>query len=173
MFALLKLLQSLIRTLHSDGTPGQVAAGITLGACLGLTPLASAHNLGIACLILLLNVSIPGAMLGWLLFLPAGFALDPLFHRLGHTLLLDTPALMPTWEAWYNTPVLPYTGFNNTIVLGSLVGWLALSLPIFIAAHIGIARYRATVGERVRRSRFYRAVSGSRAYNVYTWFRAG
>jgi len=171
MLTLLKLVQSLIKTLHSEGTPGQVAAGIALGSVLGLTPLVNVHNLLIAALILVLNVSVGGAMLGWALFLPAGFLLDPLFDRIGRQLLLETPALEPLWTAWFNTPVLPYTNFNNTIVLGSFVAWLALALPIFFAARYGVARYRATLGERVRRSRFYNAVTASKAYNVYTWFR--
>jgi uncharacterized protein (TIGR03546 family) len=171
MLTLLKLVQSLIKTLHSEGTPGQVAAGIALGSVLGLTPLVNVHNLLIAAFILVLNVSVGGAMLGWALFLPAGFLLDPLFDRIGRQLLLETPALEPLWTAWFNTPVLPYTNFNNTIVLGSFVTWLALALPIFFAARYGVARYRATLGERVRRSRFYNAVTASKAYNVYTWFR--
>jgi len=171
MLTLLKLVQSLIKTLHSEGTPGQVAAGIALGSVLGLTPLVNVHNLLIAALILVLNVSVGGAMLGWALFLPAGFLLDPLFDRIGRQLLLETPALEPLWTAWFNTPVLPYTNFNNTIVLGSFVTWLALALPIFFAARYGVARYRATLGERVRRSRFYNAVTASKAYNVYTWLR--
>ena len=32
MLTLLKLIQSIIKTLHSEGTPGQVAAGIALGS---------------------------------------------------------------------------------------------------------------------------------------------
>ena len=171
MLTLLKLLQSLIKTLHSEGTPGQVAAGIALGSVLGLTPLMNVHNLLIVALILVLNVSVGGALLGWALFLPLGFALDPVFDRIGRQLLLETPALDPIWTAWFNTPVLPYTNFNNTIVLGSFVAWLVLALPIFFAARYGVARYRATLGERVRRSRFYNAVTASKAYNVYTWFR--
>jgi uncharacterized protein (TIGR03546 family) len=171
MLTLLKLVQSLLKMLHSEGTPGQVAAGIALGSVLGLTPLINVHNLLIAALILTLNVSVGGAMLGWALFLPLGFALDPLFGRLGQELLLDTPALTPMWTTWFNTPVLPYTNFNNTIVLGSFVAWLMLALPIYFAARHGVARYRATLGERVRRSRFYNAVTASKAYNVYTWFR--
>ena len=171
MFTLLKLLQSLVKTLHSDGTPGQVAAGIMLGAAVGLTPLMSAHNLVIALLICVLNVSFGGALLGLAVFAPLGFLLDPLFDRIGHRLLVETPALEPLWTWMYNTPALPLTGFNNTIVLGSLVSWLILALPIFLVARAGIVRYRATIGERVRQSRFYRAVTASRAYNVYTWFR--
>lgn len=171
MLTLLKLLQSLLKTLHSDGTPAQVAAGLALGAALGLTPLMNVHNLVIVALILVLNVSIGGAMLGWALFLPLGFLLDPLFDRIGRQLLLDTPALTPLWTTWFNSPVLPYTNFNNTIVLGSLVAWLALWLPIFFAARYAVTRYRATLGERVRQSRFYQAVTASKAYNVYSWFR--
>ena len=171
MLTLLKLLQSLDKTLHSEGTPGQVAAGMALGAALGLTPLINVHNLVIAALILVLNVSLGGALLGWALFVPLGFLLDPVFDRLGRQLLLETPALAPMWTAWFNAPILPYTNFNNTIVLGSVVAWLALSLPIFFAARSGVARYRATIGERVRQSRFYNAVTASKAYNVYTWFR--
>ncbi len=171
MLTLLKLLQSLIKTLHSEGTPGQVAAGIALGSVLGLTPVMNVHNLLIAAVILVLNVSIGGALLGWAIFLPLGFALDPVFDRVGRQLLLETPALEPMWTAWFNTPVLPYTNFNNTIVLGSFVTWLVLALPIYFAARHGVARYRATLGERVRRSRFYNAVTASKAYNVYTWFR--
>lgn len=171
MLTLLKLLQSLIKTLHSDGTPGQVAAGMALGAALGLTPLMNVHNLVIVALILVLNVSFGGALLGWALFAPFGFLLDPVFDRVGRQLLLETPAFQPMWTSWFNAPVVPYTNFNNSIVLGSVIIWLALSLPIFFVARSGVSRYRATLGERVRRSRFYNAITASRAYNVYTWFR--
>jgi uncharacterized protein (TIGR03546 family) len=119
MFALLKLLQSLIKTLHSDGTPGPVAAGRAVGAVLGLTPLMNGHNLLVFSLVLLLNVSFGGAMLGWMAFLPVGFLLDPLFHAIGLQ-LLQAPSLRALWTGWYNTPLVPYTNFNNTVVLGSV-----------------------------------------------------
>lgn len=170
MFALLKLVQSLIKALHSDGTPGQVAVGIALGAALGLTPLMNLHNLLIFSLIVILNVSFGGGMLGWALFVPIGFLLDPVFDPIGRS-LLQSQALRSMWTAWYNTPLVPYTNFNNTIVLGSFVGWLALTVPIFFAARWGIARYRATIGARVRQSKFYKALTASKLYNVYELFR--
>jgi uncharacterized protein (TIGR03546 family) len=170
MLALIKLIQSLIKTLHSAGTPGQVAAGMALGAALGLTPLMNLHNLIIFSLIVLLNVSFGGGMLGWMLFVPVGFLLDPLFNRIGSS-LLTAPSLHGFWTDLTNTPILPYTNFNNTIVLGSFVAWLVLAVPIFFAARYGVARYRATVGERVRQSRFYKAVTASQAYNIYKMFR--
>ena len=170
MLTLLKLVQSLIKALHSEGTPGQVAAGVALGSALGLTPLVNVHNLVIFAFLVILNVSFGGGMLGWALFVPAGFVLDPVFDRVGAALLI-APGLRPLWESMYNTPLLPYTNFNNTVVLGSVVGWLVLLVPIFLLSRFGVARYRATIGERVRRSKFYQAVTASKVYNVYRLFR--
>jgi uncharacterized protein (TIGR03546 family) len=79
--------------------------------------------------------------------------------------------LTPLWTSFYNTPAIPLTNFNNTIVLGSLVFALLFALPLFFATRWAVARYRVTVGERVRQSRFYRAVTASKVYNVYKMFR--
>jgi uncharacterized protein (TIGR03546 family) len=170
MLALLKLIQSIIKTLHSEGTPGQVAAGMALGAALGLTPLLNVHNLLVFSLIVILNVSFGGGMLGWALFVPLGFMLDPVFHAIGLG-LLQAASLRGLWTSMYNTPLVPYTNFNNTIVLGSVVGWLALAVPIFFASRWAVARYRATLGARVQQSKFYKAITASKAYNFYRLFR--
>jgi len=170
MLTLVKLLQSLVKALHSEGTPGQLAAGIALGSILGLTPLLSLHNAIVFALIVLLNVSFPGAMLGWALFVPIGFLLDPLFDSIGHTLLF-TPSLTPFFTSLYNMPVVPLTNFNNTVTLGSLVFSVVFFLPLFFATRWGVARYRATIGERVRQSKWYRTVTASKLYNVYRLFR--
>ena len=170
MLTLLKLIQSLIKTLHSEGTPGQVAAGMALGAALGLTPLMNVHNLVVFSLLVLLNVSFGGGMLGWALFVPLGFILDPVFHAIGLG-LLEAKSLRGLWTAMYNMPLVPYTNFNNTIVLGSVAGWLGLAVPIFFASRWGVARYRATIGQRVQQSKFYKAVTASKVYNVYRLFR--
>ena len=170
MLALLKLLQSLVSTLHSQGTKGQVAAGIALGSALGLTPLLNAHNLIVLLLLMVFNVSFGAGMLGWAIFTPVGFMLDPVFDRIGRTLLLDTPALRPTWASWFNTPGLPYTNFNNTVVLGSVVGWVVLWLPIFALSYFLVGLYRAKVAKRIEESRFFKVVGASKLYNVYRMF---
>lgn len=169
MFTLLKLIQSLFGALHSEGTPGQLAAGIVLGSFLGLTPLMNIHNAVIFALLVLLNVSFAGGMLGWALFVPIGFLLDPLFDWIGHGLLL-APSLRSMWTSLYNMPVMPLTNFNNTVVLGSVVFALVFAIPLFFVLRGAVARYRETVGARVRASKFYRALTASKVYNVYKMF---
>lgn len=168
---ILKLIQSLFKTLHSEGSPGQVAAGIALGSILGLTPLLNLHNAIVFGLILILNVSLPGAMLGWALFVPIGFLLDPVFDQIGRVLLLETPTLSPLWTTFYNTPVVPLTNFNNTVVLGSVVFSLFFFTPLCFASRWGVARYRETIGQRIVNSRLYQLITASKLYNIYRLFR--
>src|SRR5213593_1033659 len=158
MFGLIKLIQSLIGALHSEGTPGQLAAGLVLGSFLGLTPLINLHNAAIFAALVLLNISFAGGMLGWAVFIPFGLLLDPLFDWIGHSLLL-APALRGLWTSFYNMPIIPLTNFNNTVVLGSFVFAVLFAVPLFFLARYGVARYRATIAERVRQSRWYRAVT--------------
>lgn len=166
---LLKLLQSLIKTLNSNGTPGQVAMGMALGAALGLTPVASLHNAVVFALALILNVSLGGFFLGWSLAAPLGFALDPLFHLVG-TKLLEATALVPLWTTLYNVPGVPLTRFNNSIVLGSLVVWLLSIPPVYLVLRYLVATYRESVYERLRKTRFFKVVAASKLANLWALF---
>ena len=166
---ILGLLQSMVKALNSEGRPGQVAAGIALGACLGLTPLMNIHNLVVVLLAMILNVSLAGFSLGWTLFVPLGFVLDPLFHAIGEK-LLGAPSLAPMWTSFANTPVVSLTGFDNTIVLGSVVFWIVAWLPIWLLAKWGVAKYRVRVYERLKHTRVFQAVQASNLYKVYKVF---
>jgi uncharacterized protein (TIGR03546 family) len=171
MLAILKLVQSLFKTLHSDGSPSQVAVGMALGVALGFIPLMNLSTVLIFVLLFLLNVSFGAGMLGWALSVPVGFALDPVFDRVGRWLLIDSPGLTPFWTRLANAPVVPLTNFNNTVVLGSLVTWLVLFVPLVLLFRWGVVRYRATIGQKVMGSRLYKAIVGSQVYNLYRLFR--
>jgi uncharacterized protein (TIGR03546 family) len=171
MYTFIKLIQSLVKALNSEGTPGQVAAGMALGSCLGLTPLVNLHNLLIVAVILFFRVSVPGAMLGWFIFTPIGFVLDPGFDAVGTALLVESGPLEGLWAAAYNAPVVALANPTNTIVLGSFVSWLVLAVPIYFLARWGVATYRRTIYERYKDHRVFKALRASKLYNVYNMFR--
>ena len=122
-------------------------------------------------LLAILNVSFAAGMLSWAVFVPIGFMLDPVFDRIGRALLVDSTALRPMWTAMDGVPGLALTNFNNTVVLGSVVAWLVLFLPIYFGARAGVVKYRATWGRKVVESAWYKALQASKLYNVYSWFR--
>lgn len=170
MLAILKIIQSLFKALNSEGTPGQVAAGIAVGSVLGLTPLLSLHNLLVVAAIALFNLSVPGAIVGWLLAVPLGFLLDPVFDRVGLWLLTDVLALVPLWTTVYNTPIIALAKLNNSVVMGSLAGWVVLSVPIYLVGRVGVGWYRATIYPRLERMKLFKAVRASKLFNVYRLF---
>ncbi len=173
MYWIVKFVQSLVKALNSEGTPGQIAAGIAFGSCLGLSPLISLHNLLIVGVILFFRVSVPGATLGWLIFTPVGFLLDPLFDTVGTALLADTSALRPLWVTLYNAPFVALGNPTNTIVVGSLVSWIVAVVPIYFLARSGVGTYRRTIYARYKDARLFKAIRASKIYGVYRLFRPG
>lgn len=167
---ILKFLQSLFKALNSDGTPGQVAMGMALGAAFGLTPLVSLHNLVVLAVAMLFTVSFPGVMLGWAIAVPVGFMLDPLFDRIGMAILMND-AFAPFFTWVINTPVIALSRLNNTIVLGSLVSWLVLLVPLYLVFRFLVARYRSDIYARLEKARFFQAIKASKLWSVYEMFR--
>jgi uncharacterized protein (TIGR03546 family) len=93
-----------------------------------------------------------------------------LFDAIGRA-LLGAPALRGLWTSLYNMPVVPFTKFNNSVVLGSLVSWVVAFLPIYFLGVWAVAKYREKVYERLKRTKFFQMVSASSLVQVYNWFR--
>lgn len=140
--------------------------GMAIGLCFGLTPLVSLHNLVVLAVAMLTTVSMPGVFLGWAIATPVGFLLDPLFDRIGMALLMQD-ALAPFFTWVVNTPVVALSRLNNSIVIGSLVVWLALLVPMFFVFRVLVARYRADVYAHVQKWRVTQALKGTKVWSLY------
>ena len=101
---------------------------------------------------------------------PVGFLLDPAFDAVGRALLVDAEQFAPLWTVVSNTPVLSLANFNNTVVLGSLVGWFVLAVPIVFGARVGIVQYRRHLYPKVAKLRVVQAMKASKVYNLYRLF---
>lgn len=162
----IKLLIKLINILNKDASPQQIAAGMALGAIIGWTPAMSLHNLLIFALILMLQVNIASALLAAGVFSLFAYAFDPLFDRIGYALLM-LPALKPLWTSFYNTPILPWTRFNNTITLGSLVFALATFWPLYLLVVWGVVKYREKLLANIQKWKIVQILKASTWYSLY------
>lgn len=157
----------LIRIIHSETDPRQISLGFALGMIPGLTPLTSLHNLLVLLAILFFRVNIGAAMLSWGVFKILAYALDPLFHQIGLFLLTGVAFLQGLWTTLYNAPLVPYTRFNNSIVMGSLVFSLLAFYPVYWGGRFMVVKYRETLMERFNRLRI---VQVFRASDLYKWY---
>ena len=164
---ILKFLNKILKILRSGETPGQIAAGFILGMIPGLTPLWELHNLIVIFLIIVLNVNISMAILSFVMCSGIAYLLDPLFHGFGYWLLVDLEFLNGFWTYLYNFPVLALSHFNNTVVIGSLVGSLLLAYPVYLLVKKGVVLYRERIDAKVQNWKIVQVVKSSKLYSIY------
>jgi uncharacterized protein (TIGR03546 family) len=165
-----KLLLKLLAILNKDATPQQIAGGMALGAIIGMTPAGSLHNLVVLVLIFMIRVNITSAFLAAAVFKLFSYLLDPLFNRIGYALLVKAKGLHPAWEALYNTPIVPWTEFNNTLTLGSLVFALLIFWPLYFAIVKGVIHYRVKIITRIQKWRIVQILKASKWFELYQRF---
>ena len=165
------MIRGLIALLRGKSSPGFVAAGFAVGAILGLIPKGNLLGVFFFLLFFLTQIDKAVALISTLLFTPLGYLLDPLAHRVGRYLLADVAALKPVWTALYNLPIIPWTHFNNTVVLGQLVLGLLIFIPLFIAVRLAAVYYQKNVFARIQKLKIVQALSSLRVYKLYRKYR--
>lgn len=160
---------NLLRLLHSEAGQYQLSAGVAAGFILGMTPFLSLQSFIVFVFILFFRVQFTAAFVTAFFFSFIAFGLDPLFHHVGK-IVLSTPSLYPLWETMYNTPLIPYTRFNNTIVMGSAVVTLFLSPLIFMLSLLLIKKYRNIVVTKFKGTKFFKAFKASKLYKLYSHY---
>jgi uncharacterized protein (TIGR03546 family) len=167
MVFLLKQLFGLVRLLNSETGQNQIAAGVACGLILGFAPAFSLQTVLVILILLFFRIQIGAATLAAFFFSFIAYLLDPV-HNLVGIWILSAPSLQPLFTQMYNMPIVPFTRFSNSIVMGSGVVSVILALPVFFISRSLINKYRATVVARFSNTKFFRALQRSTLYNWYT-----
>lgn len=163
----LQIVSNFLKVLRAGQTPRQIAAGFALGSIVGLSPMFTLQGLFVWLLILIFNVNLSAAILSFTLFSIFAYLLDPAFHWLGYQLLVNVEALKELWTTLYNAPIAPLTRFNNTVVMGSFLAAIILSVPVYFGMKQLVIAYRATLGAKIEQWKIYQIVSKSALVRWY------
>ncbi len=163
---LLSAFQSVVSAFQGGSEPKFAAAGVALGAVLGLLPPGNLIALAVLLALFFLRANKSLALLCAVGFKAIAWGIDPWAHRLGLAVLLWHP-LKPLWTWIYNRPVLPWTRFNNTVVMGNLVIGIALFFPLYCGFKALVGAYRARWKEKVDQWPVMRAVKALGWYQKY------
>ncbi len=169
LFWIISQLQSLIFALHSKDSPRQIAAGFAIGSLAGWVPFNLLYSTTILLLLYVLNVNTGFGILGIAILTLFSYLIDPWAGKLGEWLLTGIPALKPLWTFLYNLPIVPFTRFNNSVMLGSLVIALILAWPIYKLAFWGVLQYRARWKDQIEQWRIIKWANASKL--VTLWIR--
>lgn len=163
----LNIFSKILKILRSNESPNQIAGGFVLGMVMGMAPFWSLFGVFLIFILIIFNVNIAAALLAYAVFSMVVFLADPLIHQLGYWLLVDMQWLKPLWTYLYHTPFVPYTSFNNTVYLGSIVVSLLLAVPTFIAVKKFVVNYREKYEERVKNWKWIKWIKASKVYELY------
>jgi len=148
---MIKATAKLIVALNGNAKKTQIAAGFAWGLLLGLIPM------GVFFIVLFLcsfffrhnhGAKIFGMAIIKLLSPVYVYWLDSLG---GFILTIDS--LQQIFTTMYNMPFVPWTKFNNTLVMGGLAAGFALWIPAFVLFIILIPLYRNNVAPKIRDSK--------------------
>lgn len=169
MLLIFKFLASILKVLNSEEAPQQLAAGFAFGAWIGLMPIGLVATLfGLFAFLINVNLGILTVALG--VFKLIAFLIDPVANHIGFALLTKIPSLHPFWTELYNLPIVPYTRFNNTIMLGSFVIGFFLLVPNYFLGRWLVALYRSRVRDRMDKWKITQFVKASSFYKYYVTF---
>jgi uncharacterized protein (TIGR03546 family) len=84
----------------------------------------------------------------------------PALDALGWS-ILHIDSLQPLFTTMYNMPFVPFTKFNNTLVMGGLAAGIVLWLPVFFLFKALIPLYRNHLAPKIRNSKLVKKLAGS------------
>ncbi len=147
----MKLWQRLQGCVSGIDSPGQLAAGLTFGMMIGFIPKDSLIVYSLLGVLLVIRANLIAASIAGLVSAGLAGLLTPVFHTVG-LYLLESNTLKPLWQQISELPLVGWTRFNNSLVMGSFVIGLFSAVPVFHVSKRWFAAYGSASYRRFRNS---------------------
>jgi uncharacterized protein (TIGR03546 family) len=155
---MLKGIVNFFMALNGNVKKEQIAAGFSWGLLLALLPMPGFFWVLLFVVSFFFRHNHAAKIFVMALVKLISLSLLPRIDELGWA-ILHIEKLQPLFTTLYNTPFVPFTGYNNTLVAGGLVTGIVLWLPVYILLCILIPVYRKTLAPKIRNSRFVKAIA--------------
>ena len=154
---MLKGIAKLVLALNGNIKKSQIASGIAWGVLLGLVPAGNFFWIVLFIVSFFFRHNHGAKIFGMAIIKCFAPVLVYQVHAFGEWILY-IEALKPFFTSMYNMPFVPFTKFNNTVVMGGLAGGVILWLPIFVLFMLLIPLYRNHLAPRIRESKLVKTI---------------
>jgi len=155
---LIKATAKLFLALNGNVKKSQLAAGFSWGVLLGLIPAGNIFWIALFLVSFFLRHN-HGAKIFGMAFIKL---ISPLIiyslDGFGFW-FLKLDILNPLFTTMFNMPFVPFTNFNNTLVMGGLVMGLILWIPLFFLFMALIPFYRNHLSQKIRNSKIAKSIA--------------
>ena len=154
---MLKGIAKLVLALNGNIKKSQIASGIAWGVLLGLVPAGNFFWIVLLIVSFFFRHNHGAKIFGMAVIKCFAPILVYQVHALGEWILY-IEALKPFFTSMYNMPFVPFTKFNNTVVMGGLASGVILWLPIFALFMFLIPLYRNHLAPKIRESKLIKTI---------------
>jgi uncharacterized protein (TIGR03546 family) len=109
---------------------------------------------------MILQVNIGAAFASAAVFALAGLLMDPLADKIGFA-VLNAGFLVPLWTFLYNIPLIPFTKFNNTVVMGNIALSFIFFVPVYVLSNKFLVYYRERWRDKVAKWKIVKLLTAS------------
>jgi len=155
---LLKGIAKLVLALNGNVKKSQIASGIAWGVLLGLVPAGNFFWIILFIVSFFFRHNHGAKIFGMAIIKFFAPILVYQVHAFGEWILY-TEAFKSFFTLMYNMPFVPFTKFNNTVVMGGLAGGVILWIPVFALFMILIPLYRNHLAPKIRESKLLKTIA--------------
>lgn len=157
--------QDFRQTIEGFDTSRQLAAGVSLGMMVGLLPKDSLLTYFLVLVVILSPANLLTAACSAAFFHVVAPWLTPLTHGIGFN-VLTLGSLEPVWERLIQLPIIRWTRFNNSVLMGSLILGLLAAYPMYWSSKKGFETYGTPLFAKLRNSGPIRWLMGPAQSNL-------
>ncbi len=143
-----------LKELNSASSSKMITLAVVFGLIAGFLPAVNFFTMIIFIFVLIFRIPIGLFLASFSLFGFLGYLSDPVFHKIGYT-LLTCNFLKPVWTFCYNLPLFRWSGFNNTVVAGSLISGIILGIVLYFLMEKTIILYKRAVFEKLKTKKYF------------------
>ncbi len=160
------LLRQFIKGLLKENEPYQIALGIAFGFVIGIIPKDNLTAQFLFIIALSTKVNVGFLIVSIFVFSCLSPLTDLVTDKLGY-FILTQKSLEDFFTKLYNTPFIPWTDFNNTVVMGGFVTGLILFFPVYMISKRFALFYNLKLKEKISSSKIVKFLKASWLFEWY------
>jgi len=152
----IKTVTKFLASINANTRPGEIAAGIAFGFLLALQPGMTIVRIIFLAFAFMLKINMPALFFSLLVFALGAPVFDIISDAFGG-FVLGLSFLKGLFTTLYNMPLVPYTRFNDTLVMGGLVLGVLAWAPLFFLFRRLVQAYRTSLRQKIVDSKAFKA----------------
>lgn len=160
------IIRNFVKGILKEKDPRSVGLAFAFGFMLGLIPKNNLTAQLIFIFALIFKINIPFFFLSTILFSYLSFMTDKLTDPIGY-FILTNKAFENIFVWMYNAPIIPWSDFNNTVVMGGFIVGIVLFYPIYFFSKRIAERYFLDLAKKLAENRVVKLLKISWLFDWY------